>query len=170
MRLVPIGKIVACQGLRGVVRVVCFNSPPTPQVLDAESFYLERAGEPPRRHTVEVVRPWRANVQVKFRGLESRTDAEALVGMVVSVPEDELPPPGPDEFYYHEVRGFAVRTTDGQVLGTVRETFNTGSNDVLVVRSGDREHLIPAIADVVRTIDRADRCIVIEPLPGLLDS
>ena len=51
----------------------------------------------------------------------------------------------------------------------MRETFSTGLNDVWVVEAGEREWLIPVIADVVRAIDRAARRIVIEPIPGLLD-
>ena len=54
-------------------------------------------------------------------------------------------------------------------LGTIASTFSTGTNDVWVVRGPDREHLIPVIADVVRTIDASARRVVIEPLPGLLD-
>ena len=170
MRLVPIGKIVACHGLRGIVRMVCFNAPPTPRVLDAEVFYLQRPGAPPHPRAVESVRQWRAHAHVKFQGLDSRTAAQDVVGMVASVPEEALPAPGPQEFYYHEILGFAVRTTDGRSIGTVLETFDTGSNDVLVVKDGPHQHLIPVIADVVRAIDRTDRVIVIEPLEGLLDS
>ena len=66
--------------------------------------------------------------------------------------------------------GYRVETTDGRALGDVAETFSTGINDVWVVRDQGREHLIPAIADVVKLIDREGRRIVIDPLPGLLDT
>jgi 16S rRNA processing protein RimM len=91
------------------------------------------------------------------------------VGARVLVLQADLPPPGDDEFYYHELEGFAVATTDGQALGSIVETFATGANDVWVVRDGRREYLIPVIADVVRSIDRDGRRIVIEPIPGLLE-
>ena len=80
-----------------------------------------------------------------------------------------VPALAPDEFYYHEIEGFRVETNDGRALGEVVETFATGANDVWVVRGGGRVYLIPVIADVVRSIDRKARHIVIEPLPGLLD-
>ena len=60
-------------------------------------------------------------------------------------------------------------TTDGRALGTITSTFSTGTNDVWVVQDGDRERLIPIIADVVREIDRPGRRVVIDALPGLLD-
>ena len=87
--------------------------------------------------------------------------------IVPSLPE--MPAPADGEFYYHELAGFAVATSDGRALGTVATTFSTGLNDVWVVRDGEHEHLIPVIADVVRRIDRDGRRIVIEAIPGLLD-
>jgi 16S rRNA processing protein RimM len=106
---------------------------------------------------------------VGFDGVSDRTAAEGLTGARILVPTADLPPPSDDEFYWHEVLGFAVVTVDGRALGELVETFSTGLNDVWVVRGSGGEHLIPVIADVVRAIDRAARRIVIEPIPGLLD-
>ena len=64
---------------------------------------------------------------------------------------------------------FTEACTQRNFPRTVRETFSTGVNDVWVVEGGERERLIPVIADVVRAIDRPARRIVIEPIPGLLD-
>jgi len=111
----------------------------------------------------------RSLVLVSLEGVDSRESAEALVGSRILVRAADLPPPGEDEFYYHELAGFRVETTAGDTVGTIEETFPTGLNDVWVVRNGEREHLIPVIADVVRAIDRERRRALIEPLPGLLD-
>jgi len=51
----------------------------------------------------------------------------------------------------------------------VAEVMNAGSADILVVRDGKREHLIPLIADVIESIDTAGRAVVVKPIPGLLD-
>ena len=169
MRLVPVGKIVACHGVEGFVRMICFNAPPTPQVARAPAFHLERPGDAPVAYPVAAVRTRRRDVLVRFARVETRTAAESLVGMLASIPEDLLPAPGPGEFYYYEIVGFRVRTTGGAEIGTVVETIDTGSNDVWIVRANDREVLIPVIADVVRRIDRDTGTVTIEPLDGLLD-
>jgi 16S rRNA processing protein RimM len=169
MRLIRLGKIVACHGLRGLVRVVAFNQPPSAWLTEAPELYFESPGRPPERHAIEVVRPGRGGLLIKVAGLDTRTTAESVVGMIVSLPEEQLPAPDAHEFYYYEVVGFRVLTTGGEEIGTIRETFHTGSNDVWVVRNGPREHLIPVIADVVRAIDRAAGTVTIEPLTGLLD-
>jgi 16S rRNA processing protein RimM len=132
--------------------------------------WLDVAGER-RETTVVSVQPHgRGLLLVGLDGVADRTAAEALVGATILVPESALPAPGPDEFYWHEVAGFDVETADGTALGRIAETFSTGPHDVWVVARPDGgEHLIPVVADVVRTIDRARRRVVIDPLPGLLE-
>jgi len=137
--------------------------------MEAQQLYLETPGRAPEPCTVEAVQKHRRGVLIKFAGIDGRTAAEACVGMVISLPEDRLPAPGENEFYYYEMVGFRVRTTEGEELGTIRETFPTGSNDVWVVADESREYLIPVIQDVVRTIDRPTRTVTIEPMKGLLD-
>jgi 16S rRNA processing protein RimM len=151
------------------VRVVAFNQPPSTWLTESRELYFEAPGRPPERRTIEAVRPGRGGLLIKVAGFDTRTTAESVVGMVVSLPEDQLPTPDEHEFYYYEIVGFRVLTTAGEEIGTIRETFPTGSNDVWVVRNGPREHLIPVIADVVRAIDRAAGTVTVEPLSGLLD-
>ena len=60
-------------------------------------------------------------------------------------------------------------TVDGRDVGIVAGVMSNGLHDVLEVRAGEREHLIPVVSEVVRAIDRAGRRVRIDPLPGLLD-
>jgi 16S rRNA processing protein RimM len=106
----------------------------------------------------------RGLVLVALEGVGDRTAAEALRGARVLVPATDLPPPAADEFYYHEMVGVRVETTDGRALGAIAETFSTGTNDVWVVRDGTHEHLIPVIADVVRKSTGGGRSSA--PMPG----
>ncbi len=163
-----VGEIVAAHALRGAVRVRAYH-PPAPSLVAGARIMLERDGET-TPHRVIAASAFRGTlVLVQLDGVATRNAAEALVGSRVLVAVGDLPPPGADEFYYHEIEGFEVETVAGERLGTVAETFPTGANDVLVVRGPRGELLIPVIADVVRTIDRPARRIVIEPLPGLLE-
>jgi len=130
---------------------------------------LERGGVA-RQARIAAVSPIpRGRLLLAFTGITDRNAAEALAGHRILVAEADLPPLGADEFYHHELVGFAVDTIGGEHLGAVVETFSTGLNDVWVVRDAAREYLIPVIADVVRTIDRDARRIVVDPIPGLLD-
>lgn len=57
------------------------------------------------------------------------------------------------EYYWFEIEGLTVYAGDGRALGIVTDIIHTGSNDVYVVSQEDRETLVPALKDIVRTID-----------------
>ena len=165
---IAVGVVAGAHALRGLLRVRPFHAGGD-SLAPGATLFLERDGVW-RRTCVRSAAPHGAGmVLVDVDGIDDRTAAEALRGARVLIPADALPPPAEDEFYWHEVVGFAVETVAGERLGTVAETMATGLNDVWVVRDGAREVLLPVIADVVRTIDRAGRRIVVEPLPGLLE-
>ena len=74
------------------------------------------------------------------------------------------------EYYRHDLIGLAVVTREGEHIGTLSDALTTGANDVYVIkREGKPDALIPAIPDVVLTVDIPTRTMTIEAMPGLLD-
>jgi 16S rRNA processing protein RimM len=143
--------------------------PPAPSLQPGRVVFVERADGRHEATVRSAAAHGRGIVLVALDGIADRGAAEALVGSRLLVRAADLAPVADGEFYYHEVAGFAVETAAGEPLGTIAETFPTGLNDVWVVRGGQREYLIPVIAEVVRSLDRAVGRIVIDPMPGLLD-
>jgi 16S rRNA processing protein RimM len=82
---------------------------------------------------------------------------------------DQLPETDEGEYYWVDLIGLRVVTDDGAELGTLREIIETGSNDVYVVQGREKEYLIPALADVVSSIDLEAGTMTVTPLDGLLD-
>lgn len=165
---IPVADVVGAHGLQGLLRVRPYHRD-SEALDDGVEVLLERGGWWGKATLDSVAPHGRGLLLVAIEGIEDRDAAEATVGTRILVPAEALPALEHDEFYWHEVIGFTVETTAGQILGTVAETMSTGLNDVWSVRDGTREYLIPVIADVVRTLDRPARKIVIEPMPGLLD-
>jgi 16S rRNA processing protein RimM len=165
---VAVGEIVGAHALRGWLRLRAYQ-PPVPSLAAGNRVLLEQDGVRREVQVTSAAPHARTIVLLGLEGVTDRTAAEALVGARVLVHRTDLPPVAEDEFYYHEVVGFTVATTDGVELGAIAETFATGLNDVWIVRGAGREYLIPVIADVVRSLDRHRQRVVIEPLPGLLD-
>jgi len=165
--LIALGEIVNTHATRGELRVRLFNRAST-TLTCGSSVILCRGPEREERRIVGL-RSHKHFVLLTLDGCDSMTAAEALIGCEVCVPENELPPAGPDEVYHYQLLGMSVVTTAGTAVGIVTEVIPTGSNDVCVVRLDAREHLIPLIAEVVRHVDREHKRLVIDPLPGLLD-
>ena len=109
------------------------------------------------------------SVYLILKGIDTREQAQKLRGGLLKIPLDQVVPLAADEFYHFEIIGFEVSNTSGQHLGVVEEVMALPANDVLVVKNGDRDHLIPMIADVIKKIDRESQQIIIEVIDGLLD-
>ena len=86
-------------------------------------------------------------------GFEDREQAIKLVGQQIFVERDQLPPTVEGEYYWTDLEGLEVHTTNGDVLGRVEKLMETGANDVLVIR-GEREHLVPFVqGQYVKRVD-----------------
>jgi len=165
--LIALGDIVNTHATHGELRVRLFN--PQSTALTCGATVILRRGTEQQERRIAGLRSHKHLVLLTLDGCDSMTAAEALIGCEVCIPEHALPPAGADEVYHYQLLGMTVVTTGGTEVGIVTEVIPTGSNDVCVVRSDAREHLIPLIADVVRSVDRQEKRLVIEPLPGLLD-
>ncbi len=159
MRRVTLGRIGAPYGVRGWVRVHSDARPPE-SILDFERWWIEtRDGV--RELRVIASQHRQRDLVVQLEGCEDRDAAVRLRHGLISVPVESLPEPAEDEWYWHELLGLQVVTTDGTELGRVDHLLETGANDVLVVR-GERERLIPWIpGEVIRSVEPdADRVVV----------
>jgi 16S rRNA processing protein RimM len=97
-----------------------------------------------------------------LEGCNDRDQAYALIGTDVGIRRDQLPATEDGEFYWADLVGMRVETTAGTMLGHVDHLFETGANDVMVVR-GDRERLIPYHwGQVIREVDLEGRLIVVD--------
>ncbi len=76
-------------------------------------------------------------------------------------------PPG--RFYIADLEGCRVVTEEGGEVGTFLRAEPGPAHDLWVVRSGDREQLIPAVAEIVVRVDMTERTIVVRPPEGLLE-
>jgi 16S rRNA processing protein RimM len=119
-------------------------------------------------YVIERCRWQRGHALLKLTGIDSTTAAEALRHRLLEVPEDELHPLAEGEYYHFQILGLEVRTTTGEVLGRVEQIISTGSNDVYVVRGPRGEVLVPAVDDVVKSLDPAAGRIEVEAVEGLL--
>ncbi|MDV5860390.1 ribosome maturation factor RimM [Pseudomonas mendocina] len=154
--LIVLGKIVSVHGVKGEVKVYSFTDP-IDNVLDYRNWTLRRDGE------VKKVELASGRLQGKvlvarLKGLDDREIARTYAGFEICVPRSELPELEDGEFYWYQLQGLKVIDQAGQLLGVVDHLFETGANDVMVVKAcagslDDRERLLPYTDQCVLSID-----------------
>jgi len=121
-----------------------------------------------QRYRVTHMRRVGERILLQLDGCVSREKARLLSGSEMCVEREALPPPPEGEFYWWDLEGLTVYTEDGECLGRVEEFFPTGSNEVLVVRMGQQETLLPFIKEVIVAVDATQGLMRVRAIPGLL--
>ena len=116
---------------------------------------------------MSTVSSTRKSFSIKLEGIDNPETAGRLVGCRVLIPSERLEKLPDGEYYWKDIIGLEVRTVDGERLGNIDHIIETGSNDVYVCTGGEREILLPAIEDVIKTIDLEKRFMIVELLEGL---
>jgi 16S rRNA processing protein RimM len=166
--LIVLGRITGTHGIRGELKIHSYSGDPsTLQSLGRVTLRAHDGATETFR--LRSVRPHGKWILIALAGYDDINAVLPLIGREVVVDRSELPPTGEDEYYWCDLLGMTVVTTDGKTLGTLEEIYETGSNDVYAVRNGRREYLIPAIADIVLSVDLPGRVMTIAPFEGLFD-
>jgi len=167
--LIPVGRVRRPTGIKGAVLVEVYTGEPD-RFADVDSVFLAE-------REFRIVDRGRSGNAAKltFEGINSIERAQELRDREVSVPEDSLGPAPEGKYYHYELLEADVVDTNGKILGTVHEIIETGSNDVLLVRTSNsesskpKEILIPVIDGVLVELDRDTNSLIVDPPPGLLD-
>lgn len=136
---VVVGRIAGVYGVRGWVRVQSYTSP-AENILDYTPWSLGGG----RQVVVVSGRRHGSGLAVQLDGIKDRDGAALLIGSEIAVPRAQLPAAAEGEYYWADLIGLRVVNLEGVELGRVDHLFETGANDVLVVRGG-RERLIPYV-------------------------
>jgi 16S rRNA processing protein RimM len=161
---VAIARLGKTRGIRGELTALALSGKPE-RYQNLSSVFLFGDG---RRYEVESTWFHNATLVFKFRGIDTISDAEPLIGAEVRVPIAERAPLDDGEFFESDLVGCEVvdRPT-GESLGRVTRFDDGGSSGMLVV--GKDELLIPFVRSICVEIDSAAKRIAVELPEGLKD-
>ncbi len=167
---IVVARVRNTHGLDGEVLVELLTGDPD-EVFAADRILRVTGGQErgPGRLTLTGARRHKGGLLLRFQEVADRTAAEKLQGRELTLPADELRQLDEDEFFLHDLVGYAVVRVDGAPVGDVVTSYETGAQLLLGVTAGEREFLIPFGRQLVTEVDREARRIVIDPPPGLLE-
>jgi 16S rRNA processing protein RimM len=149
--MVVIGRISGLYGVRGWLRIFSYTDPR--ENIIAYSPWLVNIDGQWQPMKVVTGRTQGKSVVANLAGYDDRDAAVTLLGKDIAVLREQLAAPAPGEYYWADLEGLRVVNTAGVEFGVVDHMFQTGANDVVVVK-GDRERLIPFVqGEVILKID-----------------
>jgi len=165
MDLLVIGEIVKTRGLRGCLKVLTQMEAEIIVAGEAAIYLEDKQGQ---KKSYRLLKKETAGkfLFLEMEGITDTNAAKALIGYKVLVSREMLGELPAGEYYWRDIIGLDVYTENGGYLGRIESIFPTGSNDVYVCK-GQKEILLPAIADVIRQIDLKKRIIIIRLPEGL---
>lgn len=164
---VLLGKVAKAHGLRGEVKIFSFSGQPENFHGYKEIVLVDTSGKLSVPRAIENVRIQGRTAIAKLASVNSRERAEEIEGMGVLLAKNLLPETAEDEFYWYKYEGKLVLDLSGQVIGRVESLFSNGAQDVLVVKSGKEEILIPVTKSII--VRETAEGLIVNPPPGLLD-
>lgn len=158
-----LGYVARAHGIQGEVAVRPFD-PGSETLGTVDRVRVRtRVGEV-RELRIESLRPTPKEDIIAFEGVETREDAEGLVGSTVFVYREDLEPPAEGEYFQGDLVGLTALDEAGKELGTVAEVWATGEVPNLVIRGpGKSELIVPFAEEFVPSVDIPGGKIVIRP-------
>ena len=162
-----IGQIVNTFGIKGMVKIKPFTDD-IRRFDDLKKVYIEN-NKSRKEYEIEEVKYHKEMVLIKFKGVETVEQAELLRNYYLKVKREDEPELDDGTFYIVDLLGLEVYSDEGNLLGKLEDIYNTGSNDIYVVKDNlGKQVLLPAIKEVIKQVDLENKKIIVHILKGLI--
>lgn len=163
-----IGQIVNTFGIKGEVKVKPFTDD-IKRFDKLKKINIEQKNSK-KEYEIENIKYHKDMVILKLRGIDQIEQAELLRNSYLKIDRNEEEPLEENTYYIVDLLGLSVYTEEGILLGILDDIYNTGSNDIYVVKDSlGKQTLLPAIQDVIKEIDIENQKIIVHVMKGLLD-
>ena len=156
LQFVKAGEIVTTHGVRGEVKVYCWLD--DPEML----CEFDRCRISGKEYKMEQVRVQKSCNLVKFSGIDTMEDAQAMRGKVVELYREDI---DDEVIFADELTGVEVYA-DGELIGKIAEVLDYPGNSVYVVK-GKYEYMIPAVKAFVLDTDMEAGVMQVRLIEGM---
>lgn len=165
-----VGRLVKAHGLKGGLKLELYTDNPERRFVTGAEFTLQVPEASPWHGKTITVREYRVmngNPVAFFDDVDDRTAAEGLVRAILWIDQD-VDETEDDAWFDHQLVGLDV-VRDGTVVGRVQRIEHFPAQDLLIVKSGEKEIMVPFVSAIVPTVDVAAGRVIVTPPPGLFE-
>lgn len=161
-----IGQIINVFGIKGELKVIPFTDNIS-RFDDLKKVYI-KSNKQEKIYKVENVRYHKNMVLLKLEGVENPEQAELLKNCFLEIDREDAVPLEKGQYFIADLIGLKVYTEEGTMLGVVDDIYNTGANDIYVIKQDTgKQILLPGIKDVIKEVILDDK-IIVHIIPGLI--
>ncbi len=161
-----VGQIVNTFGIKGFVKVKPFTDDIN-RFEELKTLYICKK-EKMEQVEIEEVKYHKEMVLLKIKGIEDKTQAEMVKGLFLKIDRKDAKKLPKDTYFIADLIGLDVYTDEGELLGKVDDIYNTGANDIYVVKDElGKQILLPSIKEVLKEIDLEKEKITVHLIEGL---
>ncbi len=152
---VTLAAIVGAHGIQGELRLKLFAD----SVASISMHKVLLVGGVER--AIESIKDTPKGAIARIAGVDDRTAAEALRGVLIEVDREALPLLEEGEFYHADLIGLPCVDADGTPLGVVVAVENFGAGDLLEIAKPDgKKSLVPFEPGIA---DLGDGSVTVDP-------
>jgi len=164
--LFPIGRVVKPHGVKGKMKVEYFGDD-LHRFFSYRKIFIENEKNGLEPYEILEVIPQSPRLILRLKGIEKIEEIEPLIGKKILIEREALPELEEGEYYWADLLGMKVETLEGKGIGKVKEIFSTGAHDVYVVEGKRGEIFLPAIAEVIQSINLKKKVMKVVRMEGL---
>ena len=162
-----IGQIVNHFGIKGMVKVMPYTDDIT-RYDELKEIYVVQKNKK-TKYEIEEIKYHKNMVLAKVKGIDTMDSAEMLKQSSVQIERKDAIKLEKDTYFIVDLIGLKVVTDDNNELGNLIDIYNTGSNDIYVVKDElGKQVLLPAISEVIKKIDIENKTITVHLVKGLV--
>ena len=159
MAKIIVGKFGQPYGVKGWIKVHS-QTDPIENILKYLPWQIEQQGQWQKINVTDSKKLGK-NIIAKLENYDTPEVVKILTNSPIAIERDQLPQLSPDQYYWNDLIGLKVVNLQGEDLGIVDSLFETGSNDVMVIK-GLRQRLLPYTNQVVHQINIAKKTITVD--------
>lgn len=166
-----VGRLTKAHGLKGALKLELFTDDPERRFVPGASFSLQVPATSPwhgQSLTLTELRWYNGQPVGFFEGVSDRTAAESLAKAILWIDQPVDEEPEDDAWYDFQLVGLRV-VRDGVDVGEVVRVDHFPAQDLLVVRSEERDVLVPFVSAIVPAVDVAAGTLTVTPPLGLFE-
>lgn len=167
-----VGRLLKAHGLKGAIKLELYTDSPNERFVPGAVFELQVPEESPwfgKTVTVTELRWYNQSAVLFLDGVVDRSGAESLIKAILLIDaETEKLPDEPDAWYDHQLVGLKAMR-DGIEVGEVVRVEHFPAQDLLIIKTGEREVMLPFVKAIVPAVDIKSGTVLVTPPTGLFE-